>query len=121
MSDRFSTSSFLSFSTSDAGVATELRGLVWVSLCGVLCCDSASGWTGATDEGLVVSRVVESPFVDTFSAKRFSRVPRSVLPASSSDSKPDILRSDSILPNRFSRPSIYFALKPNQSHDQRSI
>lgn len=63
--------------------------------------------------GLVDSRLFVSPLVDTFSARRFSRVPRSVLPASSSERRPDILRSDSMRPSRFSRPSIYFALCPS--------
>lgn len=44
------------------------------------------------------------------SASRFSNVPRSVLPPSSSDKRPDKRNSDSMRPRRFSRPSMYFAL-----------
>lgn len=44
------------------------------------------------------------------SANLFSRVPRSVAPESSSDSRPESLKRDSMRPNRFSRPSMYFAL-----------
>lgn len=45
----------------------------------------------------------------TWSCKRRSKSPRSVFP-SPSGNKPDNLRRDSILPSRFSNPSIYFAL-----------
>lgn len=48
---------------------------------------------------------------EAFSARRFSRVPRSVLPASSSVSRPDMRKRDSMRPRRFSRPSMYFALQ----------
>lgn len=51
--------------------------------------------------------------VDAFallSANRFSKVPRSVLPSSSSESRPDRRKSDSMRPRRFSSPSIYLAL-----------
>ena len=45
------------------------------------------------------------------SASRFSNVPKSVLPLSSSDSNPDSRRRDSMRPRRFSNPSIYLALQ----------
>ena len=44
------------------------------------------------------------------SARRFSSVPRSVFPPSSCDKRPESRNSDSILPSRFSNPSMYFAL-----------
>ena len=44
------------------------------------------------------------------SARRFSSVPRSVFPPSSCDKRPESRSSDSILPNRFSSPSMYLAL-----------
>lgn len=45
------------------------------------------------------------------SASRFSRVPKSVFPLSSSERRPESRRSDSMRPRRFSRPSMYFALR----------
>ena len=48
---------------------------------------------------------------DALSAKRFSKVPRSVRPASSSVNRPDIFNNDSMRPRRFSSPSMYFALQ----------
>lgn len=47
---------------------------------------------------------------DDLSARRFSRVPRSIFDESFSDNKPERRNNDSIRPSRFSRPSIYFAL-----------
>lgn len=110
MSDKFSTSAFFSFSASAPGDVVAVRGLCWVSCCGVLPLDSegctvddvAEIWPLSCNKGL--------PFDVTFSARRFSSVPRSVLPASSSVRRPDIFNNDSIRPSRFSRPSMYLAL-----------
>jgi hypothetical protein len=60
-----------------------------------------------------------TPFEFDLSASLFSSVPKSVLPLSSSDSKPDRRSNDSIRPSRFSSPSIYFALRTRMSHLSR--
>ena len=109
MSDKFSTSAFFSFSASTPGDVVAVRGL-WVSRCGVLPLDSEGCTVEDLPEGCALSCCKGLPFDVTFSASRFSSVPRSVLPASSSVKRPDIFNNDSILPSRFSRPSMYFAL-----------
>lgn len=124
MSDSDSTSSsFLGGSCVDclllregAGEVAALRGL-----------GSSPGWAGVSlCEGVPSSRCcVEPPSCDVreelvpvfppvaarFSESRFSKVPRSVRPSSSSERSPDSLRRLSIRPRRFSSPSIYFALQ----------
>jgi hypothetical protein len=63
---------------------------------------------------LVIVALVFLCVVDSLTAerlaKRLSRIPRSVLPTSSSERSPDSFSKVSILPRRFSRPSMYFAL-----------
>ena len=54
------------------------------------------------------------PLAAAFSSNFFSSVPKSIPPSSSSGSKPLSLKSDSMRPSRFSRPSIYFALPLSQ-------
>lgn len=54
------------------------------------------------------------PFPIDLSASLFSSVPRSVLPTSSSERRPESFNNDSMRPNLFSRPSIYLALFTQQ-------
>lgn len=54
------------------------------------------------------------------SASRFSSVPRSVFPLSSSDKRPDNRKRDSMRPRRFSKPSMYLALL-NVSEIERDV
>lgn len=51
------------------------------------------------------------PTAARFSESRFSKVPRSVRPSSSSERSPDSLRRLSMRPRRFSSPSMYLALQ----------
>ncbi len=118
-SERFSTSS------RDLSPSTVL-GVVMVSR-GVSCesrVDPGLGELSCTEElpplfGGAGDSVALAPFsfAEAFSARRFSRVPRSVLPASSSDNRPDMRNRDSIRPSRFSRPSMYLALVTSQLCD----
>ncbi len=109
MSESASTSS--SPARWDSGDAMELRGLVVSSSRGVVWCDSVEARGGLIEFDLFDVLEGLSPLLTDLSANRFSSVPRSVLPPSSSESRPDSFRRDSILPNRFSKPSIYLALR----------
>lgn len=110
MSDRASTSSPLSsfFSLVEAGDATDIPGLDTTSgFCGVPWFDSVA----ADALGELLRDPSPSALGLDCSASRFSRVPRSVLPPSSSERSPDIRKSASIRPSRFSSPSMYLALQ----------
>lgn len=56
-----------------------------------------------------------------FSESRFSSVPKSVRPSSSSERSPDSLSRLSMRPRRFSSPSIYFALQLSVSSCWRTV
>ena len=107
MSDNASTS--VSDSLSDSGDVAAVRGLDCESMRGVVLWDVAGCWVALGTLNLLGVLAAFKAFVR--SASRFSSVPRSVFPLSSSDKSPDNRKSDSIRPKRFSRPSIYLALQ----------
>lgn len=109
-SERFSTSSRPVFSPSVLGDPIVSFGVLIRS-----CVDPVTGEPSASEAALLFGAgefVFMAPLSldDAFSARRFSKVPRSVLPASSSLKSPDMRSRDSMRPRRFSRPSMYFAL-----------
>src|ERR1700761_5798065 len=93
-SERFSTSSRLGLSPSVLGEVTVSRGVSSESRADV----GLGEFSGAKDAELLFEGASDSllgadaSFEEAFSARRFSRVPKSVLPASSSDSRPDMRR-----------------------------
>ena len=106
ISDNSSTASSFSFDGS-AGEVTEPRGVGSLSICGVLCGDSRfRGWL-PDFEDLGVPALL---WLYVLSVSLFSSVPKSVLSSSSLPNSPESFSRDSILPRRFSSPSMYFAL-----------
>lgn len=112
ISDKFSISCGFSLLVVPGGVIAASRGLT-LTFCGVPPCDPwlerLDGW-GVP----IVGEAVAEARVLFFSARRRSIAAKSLRPASSSVMRPDILRSCSIRPRRFSRPSIYLALTSDQ-------
>ena len=136
ISESASTSSSLAFSLSlvlslscslsfvESGEATELLGVLDRPIRGLGRCDS--------EEGRARVPVLVEPAGDfegvpgslrlwLCSASLFSNVPRSVFPHSSSFTSPDRLRRASILPRRFSKPSMYFALFQHQCQQSAQL
>lgn len=111
-SERFSTS-WPVLSPSVLGDPMVSRGVLFESGC-----EPGLGDPSAMDAVLLLTPAgefvlligVSLDVAEAFSARRFSKVPRSVLPASSSVNRPDMRRRDSMRPRRFSKPSMYFAL-----------
>lgn len=123
MSDNDSTSSSFLAGGSCVGFLLERAGAGEVAALAGLA--KSAGWAGVSlCEGVPSSRwCVEPPSCDAreevvpvlapvarFSERRFSSVPRSVLPSSSSERRPDSLNRLSMRPRRFSSPSMYLAL-----------
>jgi hypothetical protein len=119
MSESASTSSSLLPEFDFGGTLVLASGDGWPlsDLCSVLALTSAgealsrvslSGVEVLLDDSSPVSLSLLNCAV--LSCSRFSKVPRSVAPRSSSDKRPDSRSNDSMRPNRFSRPSMYFAL-----------
>ena len=107
ISESASTSSSLLPDFGGSGEGSALPGVETVPGRGVSLVDEASCTPGVL---LLPSNELFSLAAAVLSANLFSRVPRSVAPESSSDSSPESLKRDSMRPNRFSRPSMYFAL-----------
>jgi len=108
ISESASTSSSLLPDFGGSGEGSPLPGVETAASRGVpLVMDEASCMPGVL---LLSSDELFSLTAAVLSASLFSRVPRSVAPESSSDSRPDSLKRDSMRPNRFSRPSMYLAL-----------
>jgi hypothetical protein len=97
---------------------TELLGLdVVASARGVDCRDGLDGLPALELAANGFLTVLESLGLGADRlASRFSNAPKSVLPTSSSDRRPDSFSNVSILPNRFSRPSMYLALRGTIFH-----
>lgn len=81
-----------------------VAGVGWAEVDGFLL-PAAGGESAADMDDLALPRAA------ALSARRCSNVPRSVLPPSSSASRPEMRKSDSIRPRRFSNPSMYLALQ----------
>lgn len=115
MSESASTSSSFAASFGGSGDVTALVGLSNVGDRGALCRDVAvsarAAEAGVSDAPEDVAPPAE---VAVFSARRLSKVPRSVCPLSSSERSPASLSRCSIRPSLFSRPSMYFALSYSQ-------
>lgn len=76
---------------------------------GVPACESCR-WEAGVAVSVLILGEDGLLILDFFSASRLSMALRSLRPASSSVIRPDIFSNCSILPSRFSSPSIYLAL-----------